>query len=419
MANETLTTFSNYMKTKFGKVSDNVYNSATPVLARIRRTQDFVGEDQKYPIPVGFEGGVGSGILPTAGKSNAEKLTFSTKKIYARVAIERQLMKQASSKEGAFVKALAHKMKKGVESYVRNDSRMIFGLGTGRLAIGSASAANVTGAGSSGDPYLVTLKSQKSTSGAIALNKRANLEKRDLVNVNTETTNLEITAITVESDFDIVVSLVGTSSRLATLAGANPFTTTDILYMQGSKDNDIHGLQKVCDATSSTLYGITVGDRWQAFQKAVTSGSISEDLMTEMLYGVEEQCGQWPDMIVTSYKQHRKISNFLSDNKRFNIVPRYGSEKLKAQISWSSLCLMAPNNKEVPVVIDRFCEDDRMYFLNTDHITMHHAPDHGWFDDDGTIFMRQADDDSYEARYGGYKELVIHPPFQGVLTGLA
>jgi hypothetical protein len=419
MANETLTTFSNYMKTKFGTVSDNVYNTATPLLAMIKRTQDFVGEDQKYPIPTGYEGGVGSGSLPTAGKSNAEKLTFSTKKVYARVAIERQLMKQASNKDGAFVKALAHKMKKGVESYVRNDSRMIFGLGTGELCVGSASAANVTGDGSTATPYLVTIKSQKSTSGAITQNKRANLEKRDLVNVNSETTDLEIVSVLVEADFDIVVGLVGTSARLATLTTANPFTTTDKLYMQGSKDADISGLREICDATSGTKFGITIGDRWQAFQKAVSSGSVTEDLLTEVLYGVEEQCGQWPDVIVTSYKQHRKISNFLSDSRRFNITPRYGSEKLKAKISWNALSMQSPGNKEIPIIIDRFCEDDRIYFLNTDHITMHHAPDHGWFDDDGSIFMRQADDDSYEARYGGYKQAVIHPPFQGVLTGLA
>ena len=93
MSQESLSTFSNYMKTKYGKVSDNVYNSATPLLMKVNRTQDFVGEDKQFPVPTGYEGGVGSGSLPTAGKSNAERVSITTKKVYARTEITRQLMK--------------------------------------------------------------------------------------------------------------------------------------------------------------------------------------------------------------------------------------------------------------------------------------------------------------------------------------
>ena len=60
-----------------------------------------------------------------------------------------------------------------------------------------------------------------------------------------------------------------------------------------------------------------------------------------------------------------------------------------------------------------------MYALNDNHIHIHHRPDFGWFDDDGTVFLRQADLDGYEARYGGYLEVYINPAFQGVIEGLA
>lgn len=417
MAQEDLSSFSNYMKTKYGKVSDNVYNSSTPLLMKINRSKDFVGEDEQAPIPTGFEGGVGTGSLPVAGKSNAEKYTITTKKVYARVEITRQLMKQASRKEGAFVKALGHKMGKGVESYVRNTSRMLFNDGTASLAIGSASAANVSGSGTSGSPYVVELKMQGSTTAPIVGNKRANLEKRDLVNVNSETGNLEITVISVASDGDVSVSLVGTSARLSTLSASGPFAAADTLFMQGSKDTDIEGLKGVLDATSGTKYGISIGDRWQAFQKAVTS-SISEDLIMEMILGVHEQCGQSVDMIVCSYKQWRKLNNILSDKVQIRVIPKFGSEKLKAKVGFNAIGVKSPFNTEIPVIIDRFCEDERMYFLNSKQLILKHAPDHGWFDDDGTIFMRVTDDDAYEARYGGYKEAFIIPQFHGVLTGL-
>jgi hypothetical protein len=415
MSQNTLANFTNYMKTKYGKVSDNVYNSATPLLSRINRTKNFVGEDMKFPVPSGYIGGVGSGSLPTAGTSNAQKASVTTKKVYARVEIARQLMKQASKKEGAFVKALGHLMGKGVESYVRNTSRMIFGLGDGSLGIGNAATDNVSGVGSVADPYVVTLLK------ADTQNKLANFEIRDLVNIKSETTDLEIVALS-ETSTKILISLVGSSARLDVIGDTGtpaPFIATDIIYMQGSKDNDIHGLREICDATSGTKYGITIGYRWQSFQKAAGSVAISEDLISECVLGVHKQCGQAPDLIVTSYKQWRKLSDILGDRKRMNLSPRFGSKKLKEVVSHSALAAVSPFSGEIPIVIDRFCEDDRMYFLNTKHIIMHHAPDHGWFDEDGTIFMRKADDDAYEARYGGYKELFIAPPFQGVLTGLS
>ena len=49
----------------------------------------------------------------------------------------------------------------------------------------------------------------------------------------------------------------------------------------------------------------------------------------------------------------------------------------------------------------------------------YHRPDFGWFDDDGTVFLRLADEDSYEARYGGYFENLIIPTGHGCLKNLA
>ena len=68
---------------------------------------------------------------------------------------------------------------------------------------------------------------------------------------------------------------------------------------------------------------------------------------------------------------------------------------------------------------ERFVEDDTIYLLNDSHIHMYHRPDFGWFDDDGTVFLREANSDSYEARYGGYLECYINPCFHGVITGLS
>ena len=41
-------------KTKFGKLSENAYNSANPILGTIKKQYDFVGEDMKVAVPTFF-----------------------------------------------------------------------------------------------------------------------------------------------------------------------------------------------------------------------------------------------------------------------------------------------------------------------------------------------------------------------------
>jgi hypothetical protein len=91
---------------------------------------------------------------------------------------------------------------------------------------------------------------------------------------------------------------------------------------------------------------------------------------------------------------------------------------LIGKISFNGIEFMSTSGP-IGVFPERFCEDDRMYFLNDNHIHIHHRPDFGWFDDDGTVFLRKASADQYEARYGGYFQIYINPCFHGVLDGLS
>ena len=48
-----------------------------------------------------------------------------------------------------------------------------------------------------------------------------------------------------------------------------------------------------------------------------------------------------------------------------------------------------------------------------------HAPDFGWHDEDGTVFMRRDASLQYQARYGGLIQIYINPHFHGVLDELS
>lgn len=397
MAQFSLTTQSALFKTKFGKLSENAYNSANPILGTIKKSYDFVGEDMKVAVPTFFAGGVGSGILPTANPASAVKATITSKRVYATTEIQREALKASSSDEGAFVEAMKWNVQKTVEAYNRNASRIMFGDGTG--ALGTTTAANATGTALL---PVITISAASWVEG--------HWEENDYVNVS-----LDLTSV-----FGIIaVDPVAKTISLSRISGTLDLTanaTAKIVYMQNSKDADPIGLKGVLDATTGSLYGVTVQRRFQATQVAAGGSGISTDIMNELISKIMFKCGKAPKLIVTSYTQMRKIKNFLEDQKIYQIDPR--ASELKGKISWSGIEYLA-NGSKLAIIEDRMCPDDRMYALNTDFITCYHRPDFGWFDDDGTVFLRQTNDDAYGARYGGYYQNYIIPSFHGVVTGLA
>lgn len=406
MAQFSLSAATNLFKIKYGKLSDNVYNSANVMLGRINKKYDFTGRQMFIPVPQSFQGGVGSGTLPIANVANYEDAIITAKKVYSVVEIERESIKASMNSEGAFVQGTKEVIQKGVESYMRNASRILFHNGSG--ALGSTTGANTTlvsgVAGAAGAVYDTIIDA----SGANAF-KEANWEEKDFVNIDSDaaTAYLEVTSVTASTRTVRLTAITAHSSLVA--VGAH------VIYMQGSKDNDPLGLKGVLDATSGSLYTVPVARRWRATQEAAGGAGISTDLMNKVMLDVQRKSGKVPNLIVTSFVQFRKILNLLEDQKQYNIEPK--SADLKGKISFKGVEFMSSAGA-IGIFPERFCEDDRMYFLNDNYITCYHRPDFGWFEDDGTVFLRQSTD-SYSARYGGYYENYIVPTFHGVITGLA
>ena len=387
-------------KIKYEKLSENVYNSANVLLGRVKKSYNFTGKELAISIPQSFSGGVGSGSLPKANTAIYGDARITAKKMYAVVEIDRESIKAALSDEGAFVRATKEVVQKGVESFMRNLSRALFNDASGKLGSVADLATDLSGTGSSADPFVVT----------VANMKEANFEERDLVNIESETTTLEISEVDPDNS---QIKLVGASAILTT------GTATNVgIFMQGSKDNDPQGL-KLLDKTSGSSYGIAHARRWKAVQKDASAAAISTDMLNEVMLKVKKQSGKSPNLIVCSFKQYEKILNLLEDQKRYTVNTRSGlKSKSGADISFSGVEFMSVDGP-VGIFPERFVEDDRIYLLNDNHIHIHHRPDFGWFDDDGTVFLRKADSDSYEARYGGYLECYINPCFHGVISNLS
>lgn len=397
MANYDLDSVNELFKTVYGKLSEKIYNSENVMLARIKKTHNFTGNDLKTTMPKGFGGSVGSGSLPTANNKTYLQMTVQTKELYGRLNISRKAMMQSKDDKGAFVRLLQESIKNTVESYARNMERILFNDGTGALG---TMASGTTGSGTTGDPYVVSISDWK----------EANFEEDDYVNVGSGTDLFEIQDVDPDNQ---TIDLVLISGSQTISSGE-----TSVIYMQGSKDNDPEGLASTVGVASGTVYGIDLAAnrRWRSYREDAGGAEISRDLLNKVVLQIHKKCGKYPNLAVTSYTQYIKLQNQLEDIKYIDIAPR--DKELVGKIGLSGIDLQA-GPARVPLTISRFCADDEFWLLNDNFMEIMHAPGFGWFDDDGTVLLRQANSDAYEARYGGYLEVVIKPAFHGQIHNLS
>jgi len=400
-----LTTLSNLFKIKYGKKSYAVFNTSTPLWSRVKKEHGmFKGKSLSLEAVLGFTGSVGSGTLPETNVFVDVNASLTRKKLYARVLLDREAMIASQGIENAFEQVTKRQIKKGVESFMRNLERQLFAFENGKLFEGD-NATNVTG--SAGVSYVVTGLASTWVDGFV--------EVGDSVQVAAETTVLKISAVNRSTR---AVTLLGTSATLTAAIGA---PTTAKVYIQGcnsSTSSDIQSILAVAKATSGSLYGVTVGDRWQSQQINANSAGLTTDLINQLITQVEQYSGESPDMIVTSYKQYRKLQDLLGDKLQYMDVTNREKMFNKAMFNFQGIQWNTTSGV-IPVVTSKMCPDDHMFALNTDNIGFYSAEAPKWADEDGTVLLRSSSADSYEARYICYGELFVHPNAQGVLYGLA
>lgn len=412
-------TESNLMKVIYGRVIEKQFNQDNVIYGRCNKKDNFVGSQLEEVVVQSIGGGVSAGDLPTPSRNKHAKAILRRKKLYARVQIDRESMKAARGGVSSFKDFTKYPVMQATKSFNRNlERQMIRGgvAGEGSLVSGNAGNTNVSGAGTTGSPYVISLDNASTYfPGEVQA-----IEEGDILNVNDETTELEVTAVTdavVDGYTTATISVVGTSARLAALSGTGPFDAADDLYMQKSKDKEITGLQGVLTATSGTLYNIAIGRRWQAYQKDAGAAAISTDLLNDLVVNLKRQCGESPTALLMHYHQYIKLLNLLEDKKRYNLPVK--NKELKGQISYSAIMFESADGP-IPVLQSRFMDSDKVFAINDKHICLHSTPGRfEWMDEDGTVFLRKDEQDAYSARYGGYTQLMINPHFQAIITNLA
>lgn len=396
-----LSSASDYFKTKYGPASFNTYDSKTVVLSQLSKQYDLNGDSFEEVVPLSQGAGVGSSdgtILPRASVWKSDTADFTPARVYARAKIDRQAI-YAAKNEGAFVDSLKEVVKRAVNGWSRNIERQLF------TELGSV---DDRGSGVLGVIDSVVAAAPVYTCVITAATwKEANWEEGDVVNVETGNTDLfEVTTVTPSTRTVVLTRVTGSQIPVA----------TDEVHMQYSEDNDIVGIKGVVDAVAGTLYGIPVARRWQSYRYNAASAPLTVDMLNDVMLELDRLSGDSANLIVVSHLQWARFASQLEDQKRYTIVSPQ-NEALKGKVGFKALAYDGPTGSAA-IVTSRFCETDRAYCLNTMEMKLKHMQGFGWFEDDGTVFLREADSDGYEARFGGYLNLYVNPVKQAVIYGL-
>lgn len=404
-ANFDITEANNLFKTDFKEYAENVYNTDMLLWSQCEKPE-MTGKKTEFPVPFGYQGGISMGSLGEANVADYQDVNFTHEKLYGVSRIARDAVAASMSSKGAFVRGMQETIDKTVESMEWLFSQVLYGNGDGSLAtVKSSSGVTDNGGGN----FSVILGETATDFDGF---KEANLEERMFVNFGSGTDLFEIISVD-PSTRTIVVQRES--------AGSDAPTESDVVYLQKSKDAAPNGLKQVLDAASSSLYGVTVGRRWQAHQLN-PAAAIDFNLINNALASNQRKVGKknMVDIAVTSYTQMAKIMNLSEDQKRYDIItlkPK-GMENLDTVIGFSGIQIMTPNGP-IKLFAEKFVEDDRLYMLNSKQIKIYTMPKSGWVTDDGTTYLRVADEDNFEARYAWYGQNYIAPTYQVRIKGLS
>lgn len=365
-------------------ITDALNMKANPFLAMVQRTtQDVVGKDVKKIVRTGINGGICAGTetgeLPSSKASNYITLTATLKNLYGTLEISDKAFRAAAKDEGAFVNLLNEEMNHLIKSANRNFGRMLFGTGDG--GVGSVEEVMAT--------------------NKIKMYSMKNIAEGMCVDIYYGST------LVMEN---INVLAVDKQNKMITVTETSTLTSSKVpmgsaLYVHGSRGNEISGLDAIF--LKDSVYGV---NKDIAFMKPVikeVAGNFDEELIETTIDEIEEASGGKINVILCSRDARRALVKLYRDK---NVaVPMQEVDGVNV-ISFNG----------IPVIVDDFCPNGRMYLLNTEDFKLHQLCDWQWMQaEDGKILKQVPGKPVYTATLVKYAELMCEKPCgQGLIAGI-
>lgn len=383
----TMNSAENALKSVYlGVVANQLNVNANPLLTKIKRSnKDVWGKEIRKLAPYGINGGIGAGSetgsLPTAAGNNYVQFVADLKNLYGKIELSDKAIRASANNIGAFVNLLSDEMEGLVKASSFNLGRMLYGDGSGLLATVSSYST-----------------------GVVTCDKVKNLIEGMVVDVYNGTTKIAGgIRITYVDRVNKTFSFDTTG-----ITGASNIAATHKVYVQGSKDYEITGLGKIF-SNSATLYGLTRANYpWLAPYTSSTETEISDILVQSAIDYLDENADSKINFITCSSAVRRAYQEYLGAYRRnIDVMDLEGGFK-------------AISHNGIPVVVDRFVDDDTLYLLNTNDFTLHELCDWNWLEgEDGKIIKQNPGYPTYSATLVKYAELICDKPCgQAKISGI-
>ena len=383
----TIETADNALKSFYlDAVTEALDLKANPLLARIQRsTADVVGKDVRKLVKYGVNGGIGAGSetgdLPASSQNERVQFVSTLKNLYGTIEISDKALRASANNEGAFVNLLNDEMQSLIKSASFNFGRMLYGDGTGYLALVEFVDGNV-----------LTLSDVKGIVEGMIVD--FGNEQGTIIPEATGRKVLSVDRATKNVVFDGADLL-----EVVPMGGQ--------VFLRGSKGYEITGLKAVFG--DGALYGVdrSASPMMKPYVQTEV-GEISENVIQKAIDTIEENSGSKVNFIVCSWGVKRALADYF---RKFTVaMPTIEFEGGFKAVSVNG----------IPVVADRFCPDGTMYLLNTDDFKIHQLCDWKWLEgEDGKILKQIPGKPVYTATLVKYAELMCERPNgQGMLSGI-
>lgn len=357
---QNLTAFDDVLRYDYlGPIRDQL-NSATILLKRLEKNEEDVGgKAAVVPLHTSRNSGVGAradgGTLPTAGNQGYRSATYNCAYNYGRIQVSGPTIAASRKNKYAFVRAVDAEIEGMIKDLKDDINRQLHGNGTGVLCLVN------------GDPATGTTLTCD-TPGTMYLQKGMKIQLVD-------------PASTTAGDFR---ANVGTKTILAKTSGTSVEVTSsfhadaadnDLVVREGNYRLEMMGLKGIVatadPGTNFSVGGIaraTTGNEFWKAQVVANSGNsrkLSLDLM-QYTWDLAEEEGAEISLILTSRTQRRKyLSLVKADGRYVNTMTLDGG-----------FDALEYNGK--PLVVDKHCLNNRMYFLDESTLALYRMSDFDW-----------------------------------------
>lgn len=357
-----------------GPVREQLNNENYLIKKLVENKQEATGKRFFVPLHYGRNNGVGyraeGARLPDAGNQKYKESTANVKYLYGSIEITGPTIKAMRNDKGAFIRAVESEMKGLTRDLKDQRARALFGDGTGRIGT-----------------FAVNTSSNEITVDKI---------KYFQVGMNIDIVNASGT-VTVSNR---QITNIDRATKKITISGA-PVTTaaTDYAVVTGDLNNEPMGLGGIMNP-SLTLQGIDpAANPWwkpSVIANGSTNRPISQQLMRQAL-DLSELEGGKVDIISSSYGVRAAYEALLQQNVRY-VNP------MKLEGGFEALEFDGK-----PIIVDRYHESNRMFFLDMDEIDLYQLSDFDWMEDDkGAVLSPVPGYDKYAATMYCYETLVTY-----------